>query len=257
MKIFKAFIDEILDVKRLVTVLWFSLWYILIVCLICKYCFHMWFPIFSKNIYLIKVCDFIDENLILRHLVYLSLYVLNFGLVYLISTKQSKYSNKKELYIILTISIANYVIKNLSNIYGLLIEALILVVFPIITDTIKMKEKTFWKVLFLGVLYPIIVNAIIILWQSSIFLIRDIEDMMNTLPTLINLILQIDYYIFLIITFLGVKIFMSTLGVWLWCNEITKLEACIEEEKKKKEPNETIIKFIEKRIKKIKEKENV
>lgn len=255
MRIFKAFINEILDVKKLIGVLWLSLWYVLALCLICKYCFHMWFPIVSENVYFNHLCDFIDQHILIKHFFALNFYVLNISLIYLISTKQYKFKNKKELFSVLAIAIGNYFLKTYNNMLGTLVEMMILVVLPIIVSVVRMKEKTLWKVALFGVIYPIIVNVIVVLWQLSIFLIRDIELVMAELPTTIILILQIDYYIFLIITYIGGYI-MGNWGAWLWCNELTKLEAYLEEEKKKEKPNQMIIQLIEKRIEKIKTKQN-
>ena len=98
-------------------------------------------------------------------------------------------------------------------------------------------------------------NILIMVWQLLIFVVRDINLLLKDMPSLISIVMQIDYYIFLIITYLGVQI-MSTLGAWFWSKNITQLKAFREEELKKEKPDMETVKQIEARIKELEEKES-
>lgn len=74
---------------------------------------------------------------------------------------------------------------------------------------------------------------------------RDLNNVIDTLPSSLAYILQIDYYVFLLIMFIGVN--MGILGFgYLWSKETTKLEAIKEKELKKKKPNKKKIEEIDK-----------
>ena len=88
---------------------------------------------------------------------------------------------------------------------------------------------------------------LISLWQLNMLFVRGIDDISN-LHFAVGMILQIDYYIFIIITWLGVNWSMGLWGVGLfWSNKITQLEA-----KKKKLENK--IKYIDNKIERLKAK---
>lgn len=248
------FISKILNVRKLIVRLWLSLWVVLAICLVCKFCFHMWYPIVVENEHFIKVCDFIDNNKYIKHIIYLSFYILNLNLIYLICTHSKFYHNIREPIIVNLLAVGNYFIKNTSNIMGFILELLVLVVLPIIVNLLTIKGNGKLKLL-KGVIFPIAMNILIMVWQLLILMVRDIDLVLTNEHALVTLVMQIDYYIFLIITYLGVQI-MGTIGAWFWSKNITQLKAFREEELKKEKPDMETVKQIEARIKELEEKES-
>ena len=129
-----------------------------------------------------------------------------------------------------------------------------LVVLPIIVNLLTIKGNGKLKLL-KGVIFPIAMNILIMVWQLLILMVRDIDLVLTNEHALVTLVMQIDYYIFLIITYLGVQI-MGTIGAWFWSKNITQLKAFREEELKKEKPDMETVKEIEARIKELEEKES-
>ena len=79
--------------------------------------------------------------------------------------------------------------------------------------------------------------------------IRGIEDILSDLPSSIYITLQLDYYIFLILTMIGVKYFMGLLGTgWFWSDKLTKYEAKKEAELQKAEPDMEYVEYLDEKI---------
>lgn len=81
-----------IDFKKLITRIWVILWLILAILLVMKFCFGIWYPIAVNNNNFIAICNFIDNNTILKCLVGGMFYILNINVWYLSSTRQKKYS---------------------------------------------------------------------------------------------------------------------------------------------------------------------
>ena len=76
----------------------------------------------------------------------------------------------------------------------------------------------------------------------------DINYLTNNVP-LIYYVMQIDYYIFLIISYIGV-LNMGWGGIgWLWNKDITELKALREKELLKSKPNQKLLSEIDRVIK--------
>ena len=86
------------------------------------------------------------------------------------------------------------------------------------------------------------------LWQCNMLFIRNINEIIIDLSTLVAYILQIDYYIFLIITWIGVIYFMGSYGLWFWGKSLTQLEAMKQKELNKSKPNMELVKQIDEAI---------
>lgn len=240
----KKFINKILDVPKLIFRLWIILWLCLIILLIMKFCFGIWYPIVVKNESFMNICNFIDENKWLSLIVMGIFYVLNINIITLLCTNKKKYDNWLMLIIANIIIIGNYVVKYFNSIIGNIIEILMIITYIVI----NIKQNNFKNKL-INILLPLIFYGLLNLWQLTIYFVRGLDlNALNTYPSLIYIILQLDYYIFTIINWIGVS-FMGLLGMgWLWSKDITVLKAEKEKELAKKNPDTKLIEKIDERI---------
>lgn len=237
-------ISKILDVSKLIRRIWLILWVTLFLLVIMKLLFNEWYPIVVDNPNIINIFLYIDNNYILDCFIRYLFYSANCYITYLTCCKKIK-PNKIEFILIPILSAISFIVKTFINNYlAFLIEMLMVIVLPII---IKLNKKTFKSKKF-NILFPIVINLLLMLWQCNMLFIRNIELILTKLPTSICYILQIDYYIFLIITWIGVRYFMGNLGLWFWGNSLTKLQAMKEEELKKEKPDMEFIKQIDEAI---------
>lgn len=230
----KQFINKILDVPKLILRIWIILWMCLAILLVMKFCFGIWYPVVSNNEIFNNVCKFIDENKWLHDGISYILYVFSFNLTYMTCRGLTKYSKWYMYIIAIIITIGLAILKQFNNTVGFIIEIHLLVVVPIILNIIKCRFKNNIYNVCVPVGFYILLN----LWQLTIYLVRGLEiELLTSLPTLILLILQLDYYIFTIISWIGVSR-MGFAGVgWLWSKDITVLKAEKEKELKKAKPN--------------------
>ena len=230
----KNFINKILNVPKLIRRIWLLLWILLAILLVMKFCFGIWYPVVSNNEIFNNMCKFIDNRKWLFKIVMLLFYILNFNLAFLTCIGQKKYYKWYYMLIVNILCIINFILKDINNAIGLILEILFLVILPIIIN-IKYKNYNNNKV---NILLPIIVYLVVNLWQLSIYLVRGLDlKLLSDMSLLIYLILQIDYYVFIIITWIGVS-FMGIGGIgWLWSKDITVLKAMKEKELKKAKPN--------------------
>ena len=85
----------------------------------------------------------------------------------------------------------------------------------------------------------------------NIMFVRGIKEVLTTLPILIFLVLQIDYYIYTFINLIGVNYFMGFGGLgWFWGKSETELLALKETELKKENPDSKLIADIDKELEK-------
>lgn len=196
----KINISKLVDIPKLFKRLWICLWVIEVIMLVGKLCFNLWYPIVSNVEWFTSLCNFIDSNMVISLFIHLILYVLSNNLWYLTNTKRMKYNTWWEFIGINLIMLICFFVKTASNVLGLLIELCILIGCPIFYNII---HKTFKKPI--CILLPIITYLLLNVWQMNMFLIRNVGEILTTAPTLITLLLQIDFYIFTIITWTGVN----------------------------------------------------
>lgn len=236
---------KLLDFKKLILRLWFILWAILILLLIMKFCFGIWYPIVVDNQTFINICGWLDEHNLVKRILYYTIYVINGFLMILIFTK-TKYFKHWWTYLIIVLFLVGMVIaKDKINALGIVFELLIVVLSTIYN--VKNKQP-FTKTIF-NILYATTIYLIINLFQLNILLVRGLSiDLLQKLPTLLTLVLQLDYYIFLIITYIGVCV-MGILGFgWLWGKSLTDLEEIREKELAKKQPDLKLLEEVDKAI---------
>lgn len=226
------------------------MWITLFLLVLMKLLFNEWYPIVVEDKLVIKVCDFIDNNYILDYTIRFLFYLTNCFITYLTCCKKIK-PNKIEIIVLPLIAILSFIVKTfVNNYFAFIIEMIIVIMISIIINLIK---KTFRNKA-LNVLFPIVINLLLMLWQCNMLFIRGIDNVLTNMSSLISIFIQIDYYIFLIITWIGVVYFMGNLGLWFWSNDITKLKAELEKENLKKEPNQEKIMQIKQRIEQLEKK---
>ena len=241
----KKFIDKILDMPKLIKTIWIMLWIILVILLVFKYCFGIWYPIVVKYKWFIDLCEVIDNNKAIYYTISLILYIININLISLICMNKKKYDNYIWLIIVNVIIVGVYFLKYFNSILGSVLEVVLMIV-PYIL--INLKQNNFGKK-YKNIIFPIIFYLVINAWQFSIYFVRGLNiNELDKLPMLVALILQIDYYIFLTITWIGVS-FMGLFGMgWLWSKDVTVLRAEREKELAKKNPDMDKIAEIDSRI---------
>lgn len=244
----KNFILKIVNLPKLIKRLWIILLASLFILVAMKLCFNTWYPIIVENDFIINICNFIDDNKIIKYIIAIILYLFNVNIIILISTIQKRYINKLIFIIINLIFIFVFTTKSINSLIGSINEFICLILCSFIINNYNKTFKQKYK----NVLFPIIIYLLINIWQLNILFIRDIKNILTDMPTLISLILQIDYYIFLLITWIGVS-YMGIWGVgWLWGKTETELLALKEEELKKEKPDEKLIEQIDKKLEELK-----
>ena len=220
---------ELVDIKKLVLRVWLSLWLVLIVLVIAKLVFNEWFPIVINNEIFININNYVENNHILKKCIMFVFYLLNINIWYLTASSKKKYTKLLEFVLIQVGIVALFHIKQQNNLIGSMLELIILIIIPLI-NLFRSKKYSKTK----SFILPFFIYILINIWQLNIMFIRGINDIISSLPFLIGIILQLDYYIFNIITWLGV----SYMGLWgggfLWGKSITELQALKDKELKNK-----------------------
>lgn len=234
-----------IDKSKLIRRIWLLLWIILIFFTIIRLCFDVWFPIVVENIVFIKFCKFIDKYIWLRKIITLIFYLFSSYILFMTSIKKMKFKNKYYSIIIMLIFAISFLFKTFNyTIIGVIFEFSFGIILPIL---INVRNKTFNK-LWKNIFYSLIINLIIFIWQLGFLFIRNIGSISTELSFVICLILQLDYYVFIIITWIGVNYFMGDWSWWLFGKDVTILKAELEKEKSKVKPNAKRILKLEKAI---------
>jgi len=171
--------------------------------------------------------------------------------MYLISCKKMFYTKIYEALIVnASIGLSFFVKYNYGN-FSFIVDAFYLIVIPIIyllkSNPAAKKSRI--------ILYPFIAQGIIMIFQLNILFVRDLDsEKINNEYYLLGFVLQLDYYIFLIITWLGVTK-MGLWSGWFFSKDITVLKAEKEKELAKAEPDMEKVADIEKQISEIEKSE--
>ena len=166
-------------------------WIAYIICLIIKLCGGNRFEIATSNETFIAICDYIDNTLWLKMVVCSIFYILNSYLSYLCLTKQKFGKDWWMIFILLVASIINIYFNNTYVNIG--ISLFTLIVIPILRN-----QGRYWVHVIIGVL-------LICLFQQISLWTRSIGWNLDNQTTLVLLIMQIDYYIMLVIYYLYIN----------------------------------------------------
>ena len=238
----KKFINKILDVPKLIRRIWLLLWICLVILLVMKFCFGIWYPIVVKNEVLINFNNFVSSNW-LKYVVLGAFYLLNGNFAYLTGCQKLKYNHFVEAIIINILTIGVLCLKYANSVAGTFGEIMLFIVVPIIYSLKYHKEYSKLK----NILIPIIVQGLVMIWQCNILLVRGLPNVLADVEVIIQIVLQLDYYIFLIILYLEVN-YMSYIGLWFFGKDITTLKAEKEKELKKAKPNMKKVEAIDSKI---------
>lgn len=166
-------------------------WIAYIICLIIKLCGGNRFEIATSNETFIALCDYIDNTLWLKMIIATITYVISSYIAYLILVKRKFFNDWWVIFILVITNIINILINNVYlNIALSIIVALII---PLIRTRFKL-----WKHIIIG-------NILIFVFQLISLLTRNIGRNLNNQSMLVSLIMQIDYYIMLIIYYLYIN----------------------------------------------------
>lgn len=246
----RKFINKILNVPKLILRLWIILWVCLVILLVLKFCFGMWFPIVIENEWFLQLNDIFKNNWA-RYLILCAFYILSDNFLYLISCAKKKYDNWIEFTIIHALLITGFIIKCFFNNFSFIIDIIYSMIIPIIYLLKKYPRRNKAKI----ILYPILSQVLIMIFQMNILLVRGLDsEAINNEYFILGFVLQLDYYIFLIITWIGVN-FMGLWSSWFFGKDITTLKAEKEKELAKEQPDMKKVAEIDEHIKEL-EKEN-
>ena len=242
----KELINKLVDVKKLIITIWIMLWVVLIILTAFKVCFNVWYPVVSNNQKFISVCNFIDNHEWLEYIVYIGLYILSMNIWSLTALKRLKYKCKSECVVFNLIFVVSFIIKCLNSIAGMIFELIPLVILPTV---INVKNKTF-KSKKINIIFALIIYITINLWQGNMAFVKGLEDAITNISFLVSMMMQSDYYVFLLITWIGVSYIMGlTSGGWWWNQQITRLKALKEKELKKECPDMDVVAEYDAKIK--------
>lgn len=235
---------KLINFPKLIRNLWICLWIVLIILLVFKLLFHKWYPIVIENNFLINISNFMDTKFY-RHFIFATIFYIFSNYFVTLASTRNKYFKLIYLIPLIIISILNNILKYYNNTLGMLVEIIILIIFPIVYNII---HKTFKRMLW-NILFPIIINIITMVWQLNILFIRDINDLLKDMPFIISFTLQLDYYIFLIITWIGAVYIMSIWGSWFFEEQLNYFKGLKEKELTKDNPDSVALEDIDRQIK--------
>lgn len=249
----KSFINKILDVPKLILTIWIILWVILVILLVFKFCFGMWYPVISKNESFIAACNYMDNNKVFSLIIMGIFYYISANLICLTALGQKFYKNIIIGIIINIFIIGTYILKIFNSLAGNIVEFCYSAIF---ISIINLKQNNFDSKL-KNILIPIIYYGLLNLWQFTMLVVRNVDGLvLSDLSNFIGLILQIDYYIFIIISWIGVSIMgLWSIG-WFWSKDITVLKAEKDKELAKANPNMKKIESIDIRIAELEKEAN-
>lgn len=242
-------INKIVNIRKLFLTLFILLWVILFSLTAVKLLFNYWYPIVVNNGPFMTFCNFIDKHEPIKFIIGMMFYMVTFIMFNLIST--SRFKIKPVEIIIVTISgLICYTLKYFFPIC-IILEILVLFI-PVIIFNIRNTIKKYY---YIAILYPIIIYLIINIYQLNILFVRGLKDILTELPMVITYTMQLDYYIFLIILWIGGNLFMGWISIGFFFGKSeTELLAMREAELLKPSPNKAYLNKIERTLERIREK---
>ena len=245
----KTKINKIVNLPKLVHRVFILLWVVLGLCLVLKFLFNQWYPIVVNSKLIILIEDYSNNHKWLYYAINYIFYSLSGNIIYLTATKQKMYSRAIKGILFNLLIILSFTMKAIfGNTIGMMIELIYYIGIPIF---INIKHKLFnkaWKNILFVIVYYLLIN----IWQLNILIIRDINQILTTAPFGIVIIMQIDYYIFLIISYMEVSIMGLSSIFWFFGKTETELLAIKEEELKKPYPDPKKLEAIEAELAKVK-----
>ena len=204
---------ETLDIKTKQTLvrktIWLC-WFALIGCFIVKLFGGNYFEIIANNEHIVNLCDFINSNF-LKYIVRFIQANLSF---YLYTCSIAKRNLKiKESILVEIFILFDVVIKYINPDIGFICDCIVMTLIPFVLSSKSNGIK-------IGAIRTVFGFALINIFQIISLIVRNLGIKVLDAPTLVEIILEIDYYIMLILYYLySVKLkgewFMGQSG-WLW-----------------------------------------
>ena len=169
-------------------------------------------------------------------------YIFSINFWYLTATKQKHLKNIKQFIFFNVVVIGTFTFKKFNNTLGSILEVVILVLIPVVLNLKRNSCGNKTK----DVLMPIMVYVLINAWQFTIYFVRGLDyKVLSETSFLISWVLMIDYYIFIIIQWIGVSFMGLWSGGWLFGKSEVELKALKDKELKKAKPDEKLLKEID------------
>lgn len=159
----------------------------LIGCWILKLCGGEVFEFVVRNEFFIKLCYQI-ENSIIKYMIYWMFYVFNAIIMLLIISKEKRFSTKRTL-----IYIGLYTLTFSINFYSNLIKTIVDLALTIMIPIVCHKRKWYESILFV---------AGLLVLQFGLLQIRNIGYTLYFENFIVQILMQIDYYIMLVIFYI-------------------------------------------------------
>ena len=218
------------------------LWLILLMLVIAKLLFNKWYPIVVENQKFINACNFIEKHNIIKYIIMLIFYTFSINFWYLTATKQKHLKNIRQFIFFNVVVIGTFTFKKWNNTLGSILKVVILVLIPVVLNLKRNSCGNKIK----DILMPIVVYVLINAWQFTIYFVRDLDiETLTNLPNIISYTLMIDYYIFIIIQWIGVSFMGLFSGGWLFGKSEVELKALKDKELKKAKPDKELLKQID------------
>lgn len=165
-------------------------WVVLFVCFIIKLFGGNWFNIICENKTFIDLCYVLDYTKA-KYIVSTIVYTTSSYLIYLCLSKQKLFN---DLWILALLIPASWCKENIA-IVGWIIDILVWIVIPVI----KVKIKNSWWVA-MGI-------VLILVFQLVSLFTKNININLTNESSLVALIMQIDYYIMIILYYLYIQLY--------------------------------------------------
>ena len=173
-------------------------WIMLVACFAIKLFGGNWFEVVCTNEHFLKLCDFIDSNIILENCIAYFLYVIFTTILLMAVCRETSFKIKNIIIIASSISVV-WISQFINENVKFLLEIFSFIFLPIFINKGKIPIKKVWY-------YGLIGISLDISFQMISFYIRGIKvAIIGDGNTLLSLILMIDYYIMILLHFLFVK----------------------------------------------------
>ena len=85
------FIEKFVDLPRLIKTLYIMLLAIMLVFVILKLVFNIWYPIAGESVTFINICEIIDGTKVIKYIIMFVFYCISANIIFLTNTKQKFY----------------------------------------------------------------------------------------------------------------------------------------------------------------------
>lgn len=205
--------------NKTIKFLWISMWATLILMVILKLTFNYYYPIVIENSKILEISKYIDEHKIVLYILQFIPYIFNGTFITLCVLKEKIGYKKWYIFLILFIYALAYPFKYINTWLALGISLISYIILPLIFT--RNKRKWIFITFLIDNIFQILSNFA----RGNNLIIQD--------TFIIELFMQIDYYLMFIIYYIGV-IYMGEMTILPWfTKKETVINAKIEKLQKK------------------------